>query len=194
MSLLFFPFFTVYDTCIINTNHQKIIPNYFKLQQSQTESDQDAARKELISALRTYAKRIKGPYFAGEQWTAVDGALAPFVERLYILEKHRNFDEKEVGDGWWEYRERLMGEFLLFLFSVNCKGGMDRSWREIARDSLKNTSSEEQYYEEILGRSVIHATDYCDHSTTGSNYYCRYLRNEAQSEVAKATRAGQSLP
>ncbi|AFR98466.2 glutathione S-transferase [Cryptococcus neoformans var. grubii H99] len=136
----------------LNIQHvsKKIIPNYFKLQQSQTESDQDAARKELISALRTYAKRIKGPYFAGEQWTAVDGALAPFVERLYILEKHRNFDEKEVGDGWWEYRERLM-----------------------ARDSLKNTSSEEQYYEEILGR---------------------YLRNEAQSEVAKATRAGQSLP
>lgn len=108
--------FTVHNTYIINENQQKIIPNYFKLQQSQTESDQVAARKELISALRTYAKRIKGPYFAGEQWTAVDGTLAPFIRRLYILEKHRNFDEKAVGDGWWEYRERLMSKFRFGLF------------------------------------------------------------------------------
>lgn len=102
-------------TSIINDDEQKIIPNYFKLQQAQTESDQDAARKELNSALHTYAKRVKGPYFAGIQWTAVDGALAPFVRRLYILEKHRNFDEKEVGEGWWEYRERLMGKYCCFL-------------------------------------------------------------------------------
>lgn len=45
-------------TSIINDNEQKIIPNYFKLQQAQTESDQDAARKELISALTPNASKV----------------------------------------------------------------------------------------------------------------------------------------
>lgn len=43
----------------------------------------------------------------------------------------------------------------------------------VARESLIKTSSDDEYYEEILGR---------------------YLRNEAQSEVAKATRGGKNLP
>ncbi|WVQ82456.1 hypothetical protein IAT38_004585 [Cryptococcus sp. DSM 104549] len=136
----------------LNIQHvgKKILPAYFSLQQSQDTSDQDTARTALYAALRTFAQRVKGPYFAGEQWTAVDMSLAPFVRRFYNLEKYRGLDEKEVGDGWLEYRERIL-----------------------ARDSLKRTSSEDKYYAELLER---------------------YLKNEAQSEVAKATRSGKALP
>jgi len=41
------------------------------------------------------------------------------------------------------------------------------------RDSLKRTTSQDEHYVELIGR---------------------YLRNEAQSEVAKATRSGKNLP
>ncbi|OCF32839.1 glutathione S-transferase [Kwoniella heveanensis CBS 569] len=136
----------------LNVQHisKKIIPAYFKLQQFQDPSDQSKAREELYSGLRTLAQRVKGPYFAGEQWTAVDMSLAPFVRRFYNLVKYRGLDESAVGDGWQDYSKRLLD-----------------------RESLKNTSSEDKYYTEILER---------------------YLKNEAQSEVAKATRGGQSLP
>ncbi|WWC58881.1 uncharacterized protein I303_101426 [Kwoniella dejecticola CBS 10117] len=136
----------------LNVQHvtKKILPAYFKLQQFQDPSDQSKAREELYAGLRTLAQRVKGPYFAGEQFTAVDLAIAPFVRRFYNLVEHRALDEGQVGHGWLEYRGTLMD-----------------------RESLKNTSSEDEYYTELLGR---------------------YLRNEAQSEVAKATRGGQGLP
>jgi len=49
------------------------------------------------------------------------------------------------------------------------------AWKEaiLRRDSVKKTLSEEKYYEEIYGR---------------------YLRDEAQSEMAKATRTGGGEP
>ncbi|WVQ61891.1 uncharacterized protein L199_000024 [Kwoniella botswanensis] len=136
----------------LNVQHitKKIIPAYFKLQQFQDPSDQDLAREELYKGLQTLTERVKGPYFAGEQFTAVDLSIAPFVRRFYNLVEFRGLDESNVGDKWLSYREKLMN-----------------------RDSLKNTSSEDKYYTEILER---------------------YLKNEAQSEVAKATRGGQSLP
>ncbi|WRT64418.1 uncharacterized protein IL334_001350 [Kwoniella shivajii] len=136
----------------LNVQHitKKIIPAYFKLQQFQDSSDQEKAREELYSGLRTLAERVKRPYFAGEQFTAVDMSIAPFVRRFYNLVEYRDLDESKVGNGWLEYREKLLD-----------------------RESLKDTSSEDKYYAELLSR---------------------YLKNEAQSEVAKSTRGGQSLP
>ncbi|KAK8866183.1 hypothetical protein IAR55_001334 [Kwoniella newhampshirensis] len=136
----------------LNVQHvtKKILPQYFKLQQSQDAPSQSSALQALYDGLRTLSSRVKGPYFAGEQFTAVDMSLAPFVRRFYILEEYRAFDHKAVGEGWEGYKDRLL-----------------------ARDSLKNTSSDDEHYFELLQR---------------------YLKNEAQSEVAKATRGGQSLP
>ncbi|WWC86537.1 uncharacterized protein L201_001414 [Kwoniella dendrophila CBS 6074] len=136
----------------LNVQHisKKIIPAYFKLQQFQESSDQEKAREELYQGLKTLTDRVKLPFFNGDQFTAVDLSLAPFVRRFYNLVEFRDLDESKVGEKWLKYRENLMN-----------------------RESLKNTSSEDQYYTEILER---------------------YLKNEAQSEVAKATRGGQSLP
>jgi glutathione S-transferase len=89
---------------------QKIIPHYFHLQQRQEVKDQDEARQELYDGLRTLAERVKGPYFAGEQWTAVDMSLAPFVRRFYNLEKYRGFRHEDVGDKWVAYKDQLLCE------------------------------------------------------------------------------------
>jgi glutathione S-transferase len=64
----------------------------------------------LYSGLRLLAERVKGPYFAGEKWTAVDMSLAPFVRRFYNLEKYRGLDHSQVGDKWLAYKDQLLGE------------------------------------------------------------------------------------
>ncbi|WVR06126.1 hypothetical protein IAU60_003156 [Kwoniella sp. DSM 27419] len=135
--------FPASDEHPLNVQHisKKIIPAYFKLQQFQDPSDQDKAREELYEQLRTLAKRVKGPYFAGDQFTAVDLSLAPFVRRFYNLVEYRDLDEAKVGEGWQEYSKRLL---------------------------------EHQFRGQVLCRAAP--------------------ANEAQSEVAKATRGGQSLP
>ena len=96
-------------------------------------------------------------------------SLAPFVRRFYILNEHRGLNaSKELGQKWDEYEDNLMSESVLL---TDPGGSAERVHAE--RDSLIKTSSEDKYYAEILGR---------------------YLRNEAQSEVAKATRGGKKLP
>lgn len=134
------------------TDHisKSIIGAFFRLLQAQEEDKRTEALGDLNKALKTYFAEVKGPFFAGEQWTLPDIALAPFLARGYILEEHRGYDPKKVSEGFAEYSERL-----------------------IERPSVMATTSEMQYYEEIWGR---------------------YLRNEAQSEMAKATRSGRGEP
>ncbi|RSH92030.1 hypothetical protein EHS25_009401 [Saitozyma podzolica] len=126
--------------------------HYFSLQMRQDASGQASAREDLYTGLRTLleCKASGGPYFFGKQWTVVDMSLAPFVRRFYNLEKFRAFKDSEVGNGWEEYKAALL-----------------------SRESLKATSSLDEYYTELLAR---------------------YLNNTATSEVAKATRGGHHLP
>ena len=60
---------------------QQIIPGYFKLVQAQTKEAQDDARKDLVDSLREVSEKIKGPYYAGHDFGAVDISLAPFLMR-----------------------------------------------------------------------------------------------------------------
>jgi glutathione S-transferase len=75
---------------------------------------------------------VKGPYFAGEQWTAVDMSLAPFVRRFYNLEEFRGFKHEDVGEKWVAYKDKLLGEFLsLWRIQIDVKArganrGMNR--------------------------------------------------------------------
>ncbi|ODN78057.1 hypothetical protein, variant [Cryptococcus amylolentus CBS 6039] len=115
----------------LNLQHitKKIIPAYFKIIQAQDPSAQSVARGEFYTHLRTYTARIKegGPYFAGEQWMTVDGSLAPFVGRFFLLEERRGFEGKEVGEKWVEYAKNIL-----------------------ARESVKKTTSEAKYYTELM--------------------------------------------
>jgi hypothetical protein len=61
------------------------------------------------------------------------------------------------------------------------------------RESLKNTCSEDEYYAPILERSVICASSEVGWSDKLMRLF-RYIKDEAQSEAAKATRGGQHLP
>lgn len=87
-----------------------MIPNYFRLQQSQDESAQKEALEALYQGLRTLCERRKGPFFAGEQFTVVDMSIAPFVRRFNMLEKYRGFKHEDVGDGWVEWKDAMMSE------------------------------------------------------------------------------------
>ena len=100
----------------LNIQHisKKVIPPYFSLQQSQEEAGQNQARQSLYDALKVLVDRVKGPYFAGEQWTAVDMALAPFVRRFYNLEKYRGFKHEDVGEKWVAYKDALLGEWCYY--------------------------------------------------------------------------------
>lgn len=115
---------------------------------------------------------------AGEELTFADIVLAPFAARLYVLREHRALEDSLLNDKF----KSMPGDSTRYLKSwcdwstdapcVCVCIGLYAEWREtiLKRESVASTLSEEKYYEEIYGR---------------------YLRDEAQSEMAKATRGGR---
>ncbi|KAI0127333.1 glutathione-S-transferase theta, GST [Xylariales sp. AK1849] len=146
----------------------RIIPAFHRLLQFQpAQSDDGEARLEKLRAeyrdkLLEFARDLdpSGPYFLGQAISTADIVLAPWVVRHWVFDKFKGgLGIPEVG-----------------------KGGKDeetwarwRKWVEAleGRDSVKKTTSEEEYYLPI---------------------YKRYADDEAQSELAKATREGRGVP
>jgi glutathione S-transferase len=148
---------------------KKIVPAWFRTIQAQEEDRQQAGREDLYKALQELVKEVKGPYFLGEEFSLVDTAIAPFAVRDYILKDHRGYSRADASEDWKKYAEALED-----------------------RDSVKRTSSVSRMFIDIS--HLLISIFFVQELQHYEEIYGRYLRNEAQSEVAKATRGGQDLP
>jgi glutathione S-transferase len=86
---------------------KSILPAFFRTIQAQDPQKQKENREELEGELRKLAKKVKGPYFLGEQFSLVDVAIAPWVVRDYIVKENRGYAREAVGEGWPEYAKKL---------------------------------------------------------------------------------------
>jgi glutathione S-transferase len=84
---------------------KSILPWYMRLLQSQELEKQKEALEELNKAYRTFADKIQGPYFLGEEFSLVDIAIVPWIVRDYILKEHRAFTREGVSQKWQKYAE-----------------------------------------------------------------------------------------
>lgn len=143
------------------------VPAYFRLVQSQDPEKQALAREELYDALRKFTAQVKGPYFLGEEFSLVDVALVPWITRDYIIAEHRGYKREDVGAEWKQYADLVeQRESVLKTKSVSTRGSLTTT-------RLTIRIQDQDKYADIYGR---------------------YLRDEAQSEAAKATRAGRAIP
>lgn len=84
---------------------KSILPWYMRLLQSQELEKQKEALEELNKAYRTFAEKIRGPYFLGEEFSLVDIAIVPWIMRDYLLAEHRAFTREGVSPKWQKYAE-----------------------------------------------------------------------------------------
>lgn len=123
----------------------------------------------MYAGLNEFAARFigEGPFFAGPDISLADVALIPWVGRLRISEEHRGFSLANT-DPKFQGKPGSGRCDLTFI-------GRAIAWKNHVCElpSFKKTTSEWPYYEPL---------------------YMRYLRNEAQSEAAKATREGRAIP
>lgn len=150
----------------------RVIPAFHRLLQFQPsslppgegEKKLDALRAEYRSKLLEFARdaapESTGPYFLGAEVSTVDLVLIPWVVRHWVFDEFKGgLGIPGPGEGGEE--EDAWGRWRVWV------GAME------ARESVRNTTSEEKYYLPI---------------------YKRYADDEAQSELAKATREGRSVP
>ncbi|KAI0050796.1 glutathione S-transferase [Auriscalpium vulgare] len=144
------PFARAHSRLWMDHISKAIASAFIRLLQAQDPDKQTAALQEYYKALRILADQVKAPYFGGEDWGLVDTAVAPWIARDFVVEKHRGFKRENVGRNWEEYAKRVE-----------------------SRESVLRTMSDRERVEQNIRR---------------------YLRDEAQSEAAKAVRAGRPVP
>ena len=166
------PFERAYARLWIDFVSKSIVSTFFRLIMAQQADKQEAALRELGDACRTFAEKVKGPYFLGEKFSLVDVAVVPIIVRDYFIEEYRGYSRGAVSERWKTYAETVeIRDSVLRVASVS--------------DSLKKFCmtilclyyhcgiQDKERYEEVYGRD---------------------LRDEAQSQPAKAIRSGRDMP
>ncbi|KAI1880146.1 hypothetical protein JX265_001767 [Neoarthrinium moseri] len=150
----------------------RVIPAFHRLLQFQPsrveggggggEDRLDALRAEYRAKLLEFARDMDpaGPFFLGPELTTVDLVMVPWALRHWVFDRFKGgLRIPEPGAGGRD--EEAWARWRTWLDAMQRK------------DSVRNTTSEEQYYLPI---------------------YKRYADDEAQSELAKATREGRGVP
>jgi glutathione S-transferase len=122
----------------------RIIPAFHRFLQHTKDSPYslDAARAEFLGHLKTWIKEADptGPYFAGEQFSMADVALAPWAVRLWVFdhfkdgglgmpEKGKGGEDEEAWERWRVWVKAIQG-----------------------RKSVQETMSEREHYLPIYTR------------------------------------------
>lgn len=86
----------------------KIVPGFYKLLQHTPDKSYsiEQAREEFHKNIRTFTKEMDpaGPWFLGEQFSLVDILLAPWAQRLFLIDHYKNGGvgiPKAGGDEVW---------------------------------------------------------------------------------------------
>ena len=87
--------------------NKMILPAVQRLTQFQDKKQQDDSREALYDAQRKLVEQVKGPYFFGEQFSIVDVAVAPWVQRDWVITENRGYDRSVAGEAWVNYARAL---------------------------------------------------------------------------------------
>lgn len=145
---------------------KSFVPTYVRLLQAKEQDKQEPARKEMIEALRTFTAEIKGPYFLGEEFSLVDVAIAPWIQRDDVMIEHRGYTREAVSAEWKRYADHV-----------------------VQRESVVKTKSVGSRHQSLVPCAHI-PVPRTRRSTTHS---MRGFFDDPQSEAAKAIRFGRAL-
>jgi glutathione S-transferase len=120
---------------------KKFTPAFYRTLQAQEEDKQKEALNELVDTLKKYLEQVKGPWFSGEEFSLADITVAPWINRIYILQEHRAFTDELVGGRWPEIQkpyqrtikcdQNIVGSSALYghLSAISAKRNPIRSWK-----------------------------------------------------------------
>lgn len=64
---------------------------FYSMLLRQEPAEQEKAKQKLSDAIEQLVKDYRGPFYLGDQFTVADVALAPYFDRMIVLEHYRNF-------------------------------------------------------------------------------------------------------
>lgn len=135
-----------------NYVNTRIVPVYYRLLQKREQSEREEAKRELLSQVRHLSNAMArlspaGPFFAGDRFGLVDMALAPWVDRFFVLEHYRGFSvpASDAEEGafarfhtWWDAVQSVPA----FRDTVQDRKKLLESYQRYADDTARSLVAE----------------------------------------------------
>jgi glutathione S-transferase len=71
--------------------HSLFTFQFYSMLLRQEPEEQEEAKKKLVLAVEQLVEDYQGPFYLGEQFSCADIALAPYFDRMVVLEHYRDF-------------------------------------------------------------------------------------------------------
>lgn len=86
---------------------------FYSMLLRQEPEEQEKAKRKLLLAIEQLVKDYKGPFYLGNQFSVADIAVAPYFDRMIVLEHFRDFvvpndDESSGGQKWNEWSRNVL--------------------------------------------------------------------------------------
>lgn len=83
---------------------------FYSMLLRQEKEEQEKAKKKLLLAIEQLVKEYKGPFYLGNQFSVADIAVAPYFDRMIVLEHYRDFCVPKEGAGarWNEWSTNVL--------------------------------------------------------------------------------------
>jgi len=79
---------------------------FYSMLLRQEPEEQETAKRKLRTAIQQLAKDYRGPYYMGTQFTVADIAVAPYFDRMIVLEHYRDFQAED--EKWCEWSRHVL--------------------------------------------------------------------------------------
>lgn len=79
---------------------------FYSMLLRQEPEEQEKAKRNLRAAVEQLVQGYRGPFYLGEQFTVADIAVAPYFDRMIVLEHYRNFTVDEPK--WCQWSENVL--------------------------------------------------------------------------------------
>jgi len=83
--------------------HSRFTFQFYSMLLRQEPERQEKAKKELVEAVRQIVEDYQGPFYLGERFSCADIALAPYFDRMAVLEHYRDFVVPPSCPKWHEW-------------------------------------------------------------------------------------------
>ena len=83
---------------------------FYSMLLRQEPEEQEKAKRKLVLAIEQLVQDYQGPFYMGDQFTVADIAVAPYFDRMIVLEHYRDFGVPKDGPTakWHEWSEHVL--------------------------------------------------------------------------------------
>jgi glutathione S-transferase len=92
------------------TIHNLFTFQFYSMLLRQEQEEQEKAKRVMLTVIEKLLDDYTGPFYLGEQFSIADVSIAPYFDRMVVLDHYRNFRVPQEGSfsEWYEWSDNVL--------------------------------------------------------------------------------------